>query len=184
MTYKDAIPHIAEIYSEKGYVTERDISLVLIKLNIPMKEIDDLFDVLKKFSLDIRENNTSVIKKTKVPVEKVNNYLSNNSQIADYGLSAGYVPDLLIFNNSFCYGTGRMLSKSEFILYAGAKISQNISNSGHSNIKKNRARYHGAIENNITTENIIFSSSSAAGCFICGIALMERLFGRMELELL
>lgn len=63
MTYKDAIPEIAEIYAEKGYITERDISLTMIKLSIPMKEVDSLLDVLNKFSLDIREKDTSVVRK-------------------------------------------------------------------------------------------------------------------------
>lgn len=63
MTYKDAILEIAEIYAEKGYITERDISLTLIKLSIPMKEIDRLLDVLNKFSLDIRENDSKPVSK-------------------------------------------------------------------------------------------------------------------------
>ena len=63
MTYKDAIPEIAEIYAEKGYITERDISLTMIKLSIPMKEIDRLLDVLNKFSLDIYENDSKPISK-------------------------------------------------------------------------------------------------------------------------
>lgn len=175
MNYKDAIPGIADIYVEKGYISERDISLIMIKLNIPMKEIDDLLDVLNKFSLDIRDNDSkSVTENTITPVTNKQNTIvrpQTEPQKVNSASSSEYIPDLLYFKASGCHGTGRMLSKSQFILYAGAFISDTVSDNTHNVISKNRNRYQGIIENNVTTENIIFSSSSAAACFVCGYSI-------------
>ena len=99
MTYKDAIPEIAEIYAEKGYITERDISLTMIKLSIPMKEIDGLLDVLNKFSLNIRENESKPVSKsvtvsnTNVTVTPIQN--QTETQTISTETSADYIPDLL-----------------------------------------------------------------------------------------
>ena len=71
MTYKDAIPEIAEVYAKKGYITERDISLTMVKMSIPMKEIGRLLDVLNKFSLDIRENDSKPVSKN-VTISNIN----------------------------------------------------------------------------------------------------------------
>lgn len=169
MNYKDAFPEIAEIYAEKGYITERDISLTMIRLSIPMKEIDDLLDVLNKFSLDIRENDSKSVSNTNVAPSPV--LPQTKPQSVSSAVSSDYIPDLLYFNTSNCHGTGRMLSRSQFILYAGATLSVIVSDSPHKNISKNRNRYQGIIDNNVTTENILFSSSSAAGCFVCGYSV-------------
>lgn len=170
MTYKDAIPQIAKIYADKGYITERDISMTMIRLSISMKEIDNLLEVLNKFSLDIRENDSMSVSKS------ANNSITivhpqTEPQSVNSAVSAYYIPDLLYFKTSNCHGTGRMFSKNQFILYAGAIISGSVSENSHNVISKNRNRYQGIIENNITTENIIFSSSSAAACFICGYSV-------------
>lgn len=185
MTYKDAIPEIAEIYAEKGYITERDISLTLIKLSIPMKEIERLLDVLNKFSLDIRENDSKPVSKN-VTISDTNISIAlvqpqtelQNMSSTD---SSDYIPDLLYFKTSCCHGTGRMLSKSQFILYAGAVVSDVFSDISRISVRKNRARYQGLIENNVTTENIIFSSSSAAGCFICGYSVNGKVTWKNEM---
>lgn len=185
MTYKDAIPEIAEIYAEKGYITERDISLTMIKLSIPMKEIDSLLDVLNKFSLNIRENESKPVFKS-VTVSNTNVAITpvqhqTETQTISTETSAEYIPDLLYFKTSNCHGIGRMLNKSQFILYAGAVLSDSVSNNSHNVISKNRNRYHGIIKNNVTTENIIFSSSSAAGCFICGYSVNGKITWKNEM---
>ena len=184
MTYKDAIPEIAEIYAEKGYITERDISLTMIKLSIPMKEIDSLLDVLNKFSLNICEKESKPVSKsvaisnTNVTITPVHH--QTETQTISTETSAEYIPDLLYFKASNCHGIGRMLNKSQFILYAGAVLSDSVSNNSHNVISKNRNRYHSIIKNNVTTENIIFSSSSAAGCFICGYSVNGKITWKNE----
>lgn len=185
MTYKDAIPEIAEIYAEKGYITERDISLTMIKLSIPMKEIDGLLDVLNKFSLNIRENESKPVSKS-VTVSNTNVTVTpiqhqTETQTISTETSAEYIPDLLYFKSSNCHGIGRMLNKSQFILYAGVVLSDSVSNNSHNVISKNRNRYHSIIKNNVTTENIIFSSSSAAGCFICGYSVNGKITWKNEM---
>lgn len=185
MTYKDAISEIAEIYAEKGYITERDISLTMIKLSIPMKEIDSLLDVLNKFSLNIRENESKPVSEsvtatnTNVTITPVQH--QTETQTISTEASAEYIPDLLYFKASNCHGIGRMLSKSQFILYAGAVLSDSVSNNSHNVISKNRKRYQCIIENNVTTENIIFSSSSAAGCFVCGYSINGKITWKNEM---
>ena len=185
MTYKDAIPEIAEVYAKKEYITERDISLTMVKMSIPMKEIGRLLDVLNKFSLDIRENDSKPVSKnvtisnTNITTTPIQPKTDPKNIITE--ASAEYIPDLLYFKASNCHGTGRMLSKSQFILYAGAVLSGTISDKSHSVISKNRNRYQGIIENNITTENIIFSSSSAAGCFICGYSVNGKITWKNEM---
>lgn len=185
MTYKDAIPEIAEIYAEKGYITERDISLTMIQLSIPMKEIDSLLDVLHKFSLDIRENDSKSVAKSDITSVTNNSIAIVHSQSEPQSISstvsADFIPDLLFFQASNCHGTGRMLSKSQFILYEGAVISDCVSEHSHSVILKNRNKYQGIIESNVTTENIIFSSSSAAGCFVCGYSVNGKITWKNEM---
>lgn len=145
MTYKDAIPEIAEIYAEKGYITERDISLTLIKMSIPMKEIDSLLDVLNKFSLVIRENDAKPISKVSTISDKETTTTFVQPQIEPQNVSSAvstdYIPDLLYFKSNYCHGTGRMLGKNQFLLYAGAVISDMISDSARSSVRKNRVRY-------------------------------------------
>lgn len=185
MTYKDAIPEIAEIYAEKGYITERDISLTMIRLSIPMKEIDNLLDVLSKFSIDIRENDSESVSKSGITSVTNKSIAVAPPQIEPQGVSsavsADYIPDLLYFKTSNCHGTGRMLSKRQFILYAGAILSDSVSDNSHNIISKNRNRYQGIIENNVTTENIIFGSSSAAGCFVCGYSVNGKIIWKNEM---
>lgn len=185
MNYKDAFPEIAQLYAEKGYITERDISLTMIRLSIPMKEVDDLLDVLNKFSLDIRENDSNSISPSSITTVNNNSitivHSQSDPQSISSAVSAGFIPDLLYFQASNCHGTGRMLSKKQFILYAGAIISDNVSEHSHDVISKNRNRYQGIIENNVTTENIIFSSSSAAGCFVCGYSVNGKITWKNEM---
>lgn len=187
MTCKDAIPEIAEIYAEKGYITERDISLAMIRLSLPMKEIDNLLDVLNKFSLDIRENDSESVFKSDI-TSVTNKSIAvvapqTEPKSVSSAVSADYIPDLLYFKTSNCHGTGRMLSKSQFILYAGAILSDIVSDNSHKVILKNRNRYQGIIENNVTTENIIFGSSSAAGCFICGYSVNGKITWKNEMRI-
>ena len=172
MTYLDAISAISVIYAKKGYVTERDISFVMVKYNVPRSEIGIIYDILNNFSLDIREKDLEANEKTVSIVKE-----ENNSTV-----TSCYVPDLLFFNTSTCKGTGRILDNNQFVLYSGAIISDNISNSSksHNSISKNRTRYCGIIENNMTTENIIFNSSSAAACFICGYSVNGKIAWKNE----
>ena len=61
MTYLDAISAISVIYAKKGYVTERDISFVMVKYNVPRSKIGIIYDILNNFSLDIREKDLEAV---------------------------------------------------------------------------------------------------------------------------
>lgn len=89
---------------------------------------------------------------------------------------------MLFFKTSTSNGTGRLLDNNQFVLYSGAIISDIVSSSSktHNSISKNRTRYRGIVDNNMTTENIIFNSSSAAACFICGYSVNGKIAWKNE----
>ena len=185
MTYLDAISAISVIYAKKGYVTERDISFVMVKYNVPRSEIGIIYDILNNFSLDIREKDLEANEKT-VSIAKEENHhskcLNRIMQQNNSTVTSCYVPDLLFFNTSTCKATRRLLDNNQFVLYSGAVISDTVSNSSksHNSISKNRTRYRGIIEKNMTIENIIFNSSSAAACFICGYSVNGKIAWKNE----
>lgn len=78
---------------------------------------------------------------------------------------------LLIFNRSSQNATGRRTSEG-FVIFKGSAISADLQKSCPENVIKLRERYESEIDANQTlTEDILFSSPSAAAAFVGGSSL-------------
>jgi hypothetical protein len=170
-TYKDAILPIANLYASQGYITEKNISHIMFNLSIPFTETEMIFDILDKFGILISEDNGTITESNE------SHNVGSDTATESFLLHTSdcektyIIPDLLYFSASECSGSGRMIDEHCFILYKGAKISKNIYESGGSGLRKARSNYESQIENYITTEDIIFKSSTGAAEFICGYSI-------------
>lgn len=171
-SYRDAILPIAEIYCSNGFITEKDISSVMYKLDIPFSEVSFIFDILDKFGIQIQESigqtdtsdscgNTTL----------VSSGFENKNEVSEFVENSVVVSDVLYFSTSGCSGKGQMLSQKEFILFKGARLSKKIYESGKNEIIIMRSQYENMIDNHETIQDILFKSATGAAKFICGYSI-------------
>lgn len=79
----------------------------------------------------------------------------------------------MYFNAKEYYGEGYLTPDGKFVLKAGAKICPHETKSYYVSISKRRQSAVDSVllKNWITTEDMVFTSTSAAGTFISGFAI-------------